>query len=293
MPHRDTPQPHDTGAQDWLAAIRARAESATPGPWEMELAVTHEGLAHYSLRTHDPLPAHPWSPRYIAWLTGSQPMLQSDQPRRRRCETCGVVSYPWRQLQLGVDLREDDETTADAAFLAHAREDVPALVAEVERLRAENEQMREIVRVVAEGDNSDQSICYQLCSYTLDWTGSGDDELQVMTHNAPCVVKLARKRLAESEGRNPMPDDLETLSNTYTWEVTSKSNSGLGGVKLVAHLGHGAHLVRTGLDGGETPLLAQLSEPTLESLAQALSYWLTWRDERQTAQQKALVNDQP
>lgn len=32
----------------------------------------------------------------------------------------------------------------DAAFIAHAREDIPALLDEVERLRAENEQLKEI-----------------------------------------------------------------------------------------------------------------------------------------------------
>ena len=32
----------------------------------------------------------------------------------------------------------------DAAFIAHAREDIPALLDEVERLRAENEKLKEM-----------------------------------------------------------------------------------------------------------------------------------------------------
>ena len=38
----------------------------------------------------------------------------------------------------------EDEQRANAAFIAHAREDIPALLDEVERLRAENEQLKEM-----------------------------------------------------------------------------------------------------------------------------------------------------
>ena len=36
-----------------------------------------------------------------------------------------------------------EQTFADADFIAHAREDIPALLDEVERLRTENEKLRE------------------------------------------------------------------------------------------------------------------------------------------------------
>lgn len=39
---------------------------------------------------------------------------------------------------------DDANTQEDAAFIAHAREDIPTLLDEVERLRAENEQLKEI-----------------------------------------------------------------------------------------------------------------------------------------------------
>ena len=41
---------------------------------------------------------------------------------------------------------------ADAAFTAHAREDIPALLAEVKRLNAENEAMQSIARHAEELD---------------------------------------------------------------------------------------------------------------------------------------------
>lgn len=59
-------------------------------------------------------------------------------------------------------------------------------------LLAEREQLRKIVESVAEADNSDNSVCYQLCAYGMRWT---DDYDQVTTHSAPCVVEQARALL--------------------------------------------------------------------------------------------------
>lgn len=39
------------------------------------------------------------------------------------------------------DFWKDDNATADAQFVAHAREDVPLLIEEIERLREENRQL--------------------------------------------------------------------------------------------------------------------------------------------------------
>jgi hypothetical protein len=41
-----------------------------------------------------------------------------------------------------------DDRTDDFNFIAYAREDVPALVAEVERLQAENEQLKEKLETI-------------------------------------------------------------------------------------------------------------------------------------------------
>jgi hypothetical protein len=74
-----------------LDAIKARAEVATPGPWE------EDGSEIYVVGSR-------------AWVA----------------ESCHLAEY-------GVTAHGD----LDAEFIAHARTDVPALVAEVERLRAD------------------------------------------------------------------------------------------------------------------------------------------------------------
>lgn len=78
-----------------LAAIKVRAEAATPGPWDVEPddggADWHGFATKASIRT-------------AGWSDGA-----------------GWCKY-------GFD-------AADATFIAHARTDVPALLAEVERLR--------------------------------------------------------------------------------------------------------------------------------------------------------------
>lgn len=124
-----------------LERIRARLAATTPAPWVAERTWNPEADVHFTIRTRDPLPAHPWSARYIAWLTGTlKPDLNAHaEPRRVKCEACGYVHYNHRALQVGVDVRCDPESEADAEFLAHAPEDVAALLAEVERL---NERLR-------------------------------------------------------------------------------------------------------------------------------------------------------
>ncbi|MFD6240573.1 hypothetical protein ACFWFV_13775 [Streptomyces diastaticus] len=81
----------------------------------------------------------PLSPEYLAeiaarikaatagpWCTDGAEIYQGDE-------------YSWDAFWVGETCRADeaDGGTVDAAFIAHARTDVPALLAEVERLRAE------------------------------------------------------------------------------------------------------------------------------------------------------------
>ena len=90
---------------EWeLAEIEARAQAATVGPWETKRAAigTDVGI--------------------VAAIHGSR----------------HVLAEVWSQ----VDALPPDEQRAfsDARFIAHARADVPKLVAEVRRLRAELER---------------------------------------------------------------------------------------------------------------------------------------------------------
>lgn len=81
-----------------LAVIKARADAATEGPWESEIAV--EGwyeMDAYSIR----------GPKYWTW--------------------------------------DGNMLRPDAEFIAHARTDVPKLVAQVERLRARVEELKQEV----------------------------------------------------------------------------------------------------------------------------------------------------
>lgn len=83
--------------------------------------------------------------------------------------------------------------------------DTSKLLTELKTLREENERLRtanaalcDIVRVVAEADNSDHSVCYQLCHYTHIWVGLHGEDMEV-EHTAPCVIEQARALLASAE----------------------------------------------------------------------------------------------
>ncbi len=83
-----------------LEAIKARAEAATPGPWAVPVANVFRVVC---------------------------PGAEHHNPPMGLCPP-----YPWRVI---AEPSVYDPSAADAEFIAHARTDVPALVAEVERLR--------------------------------------------------------------------------------------------------------------------------------------------------------------
>lgn len=83
-----------------LEAIEARANAATEGPWEAD---NTEVMQHWSR-------PEPW-----------QPIATNE---------VACMAYCYGGSARGI------ENEADAEFIAHAREDVPALIAEVRRLRA-------------------------------------------------------------------------------------------------------------------------------------------------------------
>ena len=89
-----------------LEAIKARAAAATEGPWEWD----------------DPTIGQHWSSPE-PWAT-----VVDDEVN------CGGYCYGGSSSPIKSD--------ADGQFIAHAREDIPALVAEVERLREERDDMR-------------------------------------------------------------------------------------------------------------------------------------------------------
>jgi uncharacterized protein (UPF0335 family) len=88
------------------------------------------------------------------------------QAIRERCEAATPGQWKWKQCPVGHDLvsrSEDDQVRglvvltcdldwvldSDAEFIAHAREDVPALLDEVERLEQENQRLRQALEEIS------------------------------------------------------------------------------------------------------------------------------------------------
>lgn len=95
--------------EERIAEIRARAEAATPGPWKA-------GKDDF---TKNIIEAVKDRGTIIVQRRDDHNMF-------------------WNSI---IPLKQ---TFSDADFIAHAREDVPALLEEVERLRAENEKLKEM-----------------------------------------------------------------------------------------------------------------------------------------------------
>ncbi|MBX6723652.1 MAG: hypothetical protein IRY92_10550 [Dactylosporangium sp.] len=92
-----------------LAAIRARAEAATPGPWTVdEGLVWDDGTGECECQ---------WYREIRGWTDHGVP-----------CDAGYLVL-----------------SREDATFIAHAREDIPRLLDEVEALRARADQLRQQV----------------------------------------------------------------------------------------------------------------------------------------------------
>lgn len=101
-----------------LAEIQKRADAATPGPWHRV--------------------GPPWN-RYLPFV------IAGDTDPHVGRFVCDLDSDPADEPD------EPGNEVADAEFIAHAREDVPALVAEVKRLTAERDADRaEIVQLCQE-----------------------------------------------------------------------------------------------------------------------------------------------
>ncbi len=111
-----------------LAAIEARCEAATEGPW-------HTGLAR----------TEPHNTPQIAVCGETFRKLWEGAP--------AVFGEP---IGSPKQVCQQFGTDADAAFIAASRSDVPALLAEVRRLQADNERMRRGIRGIidATDDNT-------------------------------------------------------------------------------------------------------------------------------------------
>lgn len=115
-----------------IEAIKARAEAATPGPWYWGGNLSFPGGIDLRARVSNT----PIVMQFRRWGNGGEPCFWKRDRHKdpamhgehQRGRDIAVREVPYRDDVVALD-------NADAEFIAHARTDVPALVAEVERLR--------------------------------------------------------------------------------------------------------------------------------------------------------------
>jgi len=125
-----------------LAAVRALADAATRGPWEVPVANVFRVIAPSATHTNE--------------RQGLTP------------------PYPWLVV---ADMGDPDGNARDARFIAAARTLVPALCDGVERLRAEVADLAQGDAVVLENDRLRDQLAESVPRSALvqvGWTGSDD-----------------------------------------------------------------------------------------------------------------------
>lgn len=118
-----------------LQAIKARADAATVGPW-----------------------------RWADWMIPFGETEDDDMSKRRWLEACAggeAPRYVSGDMNPDLILVVDDpvEHAGNRAFIAHAREDVPGLIAALEASRAECAQLRVALGDLGSGKGVDQCWC--------------------------------------------------------------------------------------------------------------------------------------
>lgn len=111
-----------------LAEIRARCEAATPGPWYWDAIDAHKCICLESKR---------WKVMdFVRYgMNGAAPRFLVNGIMER-ADTL-LKSIPGKEHHRGFDNYIDHH---DADFIAHAREDIPYLLSEVDRLTARAEK---------------------------------------------------------------------------------------------------------------------------------------------------------
>lgn len=167
-----------------LEALEKVAREATPGPWMKEVSVHSNGMldAHFAVRTVDKHPDHPWSPRFITFMTGTlrSDLRVNDIKGAKYCRECEAWHLGWSR-EIGVDVRADAKCEADATFIATF--DPPTVLHLLAALRAQDERVRVLETAVLDAAISDR----------LDEAGSPLSWRE--------VAEAAERRAGEAEAR--------------------------------------------------------------------------------------------
>lgn len=129
-----------------LEALKKVALEATPGPWTKEVSVYSNGSlnAHFAVRTVDKQPEHPWSPRFITFMTGTlrSDLRVNDIKGAKYCRECEMWHLGWSR-EIGVDVRADAKAEADANHIAtFDPPTVLSLLTRIEALEAERDELK-------------------------------------------------------------------------------------------------------------------------------------------------------
>jgi hypothetical protein len=135
-----------------LAAIRARADAATAGPWEWR-----DSLRFIFLGKSELITIRRFLHRGAVCAKGRCPGYKLD-----------IVDYLTnpilRKIQCAL---KSNQAELDAQFIAHARADIPALLDHIERLQGQVEALAELVR------EAYQSGCSDAADYECGYGGGG------------------------------------------------------------------------------------------------------------------------
>lgn len=164
--------PEQTMTEERLKEIERRANAATPGPW-------------YAKATDD---EKFMNARYVSTLPGE---FRHDHKRSMapdECDETAVVAITLLQTP-GLAAVADDRWDENTEFIAHAREDIPALIS---ALRAEREKTKRLTEALEE----QITYWYQLPSGVdeeADWQNPSPED--AIAHTAGLAVQAARAAL--------------------------------------------------------------------------------------------------
>ena len=173
-----------------LAEIRERAEAATPGPWHtyQNGSFSEDVLIDIAADLHDT--GHGYRcRRYIGQLESGQ--MDNDPTHSE-----------WN------DDQDNEQSAADAEFIAHARTDIPTLLTEIDRLHAQLAELdRSVNELITERDElRDRLDGLAYAVAPIEWIGehsSGNDPwANVIDYVTPApVVDRLRAELAARPSR--------------------------------------------------------------------------------------------